>query len=160
MVSVLWHASNQFASSFFSYQAYAWKKLALVGVGSGIFGATWATYLHQNPDIEPKPAYTHLVTKTGQCQTNTEENRVTAFYKPSSISSTKHATLESTIDQARELCNRIKDELGLPGLVVGVSVNGTTLWQEGIQNYTVACKTCINFFQNSRKYVLQQSLIT
>ncbi|GAB5572398.1 serine beta-lactamase-like protein LACTB [Prionailurus iriomotensis] len=37
------------------------------------------------------------------------------------------------IDSSRDLLHRIKDEVGAPGIVVGVSVDGKEVWSEGFQ---------------------------
>uniref|UniRef100_A0A3Q2HTX6 Lactamase beta n=1 Tax=Equus caballus TaxID=9796 RepID=A0A3Q2HTX6_HORSE len=36
------------------------------------------------------------------------------------------------IESSRDLLHRIKDEVGAPGIVVGVSVDGTEVWSEGL----------------------------
>ncbi|XP_070277541.1 serine beta-lactamase-like protein LACTB, mitochondrial isoform X2 [Myotis yumanensis] len=36
------------------------------------------------------------------------------------------------IDSSRDLLHRIKDEVGAPGIVVGVSVDGKEIWSEGL----------------------------
>ncbi|XP_069812447.1 serine beta-lactamase-like protein LACTB, mitochondrial [Dendropsophus ebraccatus] len=38
----------------------------------------------------------------------------------------------SAIDRSRELLRRVKDEVGSPGIVVGVSVDGQAVWLEGL----------------------------
>ncbi|KAM3925313.1 serine beta-lactamase-like protein LACTB, mitochondrial [Leptodactylus fuscus] len=38
----------------------------------------------------------------------------------------------TAIDRSRELLRRVKDEVGSPGIVVGVSVDGQTIWSEGL----------------------------
>jgi serine beta-lactamase-like protein LACTB len=47
------------------------------------------------------------------------------------------AKLQDTIEKARDLCRRVKDERGLPGLVIGVSVNGEKIWDEGTNKLTL-----------------------
>ncbi|KAM5170691.1 serine beta-lactamase-like protein LACTB, mitochondrial [Mantella aurantiaca] len=42
------------------------------------------------------------------------------------------ATYSAAIDRSRELLRRVKDEVGSPGIVVGVSVDGETVWTEGM----------------------------
>lgn len=39
--------------------------------------------------------------------------------------------LEQAIQKSRSLCMRVKEEKGLPGLTVGVTLNGKLVWQEG-----------------------------
>jgi hypothetical protein len=39
--------------------------------------------------------------------------------------------LQNAIIKARDLAYRKKDEVGAPGLVIGVSINGKTVWAEG-----------------------------
>ncbi|GFU57407.1 serine beta-lactamase-like protein LACTB, mitochondrial [Nephila pilipes] len=38
---------------------------------------------------------------------------------------------EKAIQRSRDILQRIKDEYGIPGLVVGVSIDGKTIWKEG-----------------------------
>ncbi|KAM4747587.1 serine beta-lactamase-like protein LACTB, mitochondrial [Rhinophrynus dorsalis] len=38
----------------------------------------------------------------------------------------------TAIERSRELLRRVKDEVGSPGMVVGVSVDGETVWTEGL----------------------------
>jgi hypothetical protein len=40
-------------------------------------------------------------------------------------------SLQQAILKARDLAYRKKDEVGAPGLVIGVSVNGRSVWSEG-----------------------------
>lgn len=42
------------------------------------------------------------------------------------------AAYGTAIDRSRELLRRVKDEVGSPGIVVGVSVDGETIWTEGL----------------------------
>lgn len=39
---------------------------------------------------------------------------------------------ETAIKVSQELVKRFKDEIGAPGLVIGVSVDGKIVWEEGI----------------------------
>lgn len=39
---------------------------------------------------------------------------------------------QSTIDKSRDILKRLKDEVGTPGIVIGVSINGRSIWQEGL----------------------------
>jgi hypothetical protein len=71
-------------------------------------------------------------------QTKTENNEAvffpassfvrTAAYKKQKIS------LNEAILKSRELACRRKDEVGAPGIVIGVSINGKTVWEEGKHN--------------------------
>lgn len=38
---------------------------------------------------------------------------------------------DTAIEKSREILNRFKDEHGAPGVVIGVSVNGRVVWEEG-----------------------------
>ncbi|PSN47530.1 Serine beta-lactamase-like protein LACTB [Blattella germanica] len=40
--------------------------------------------------------------------------------------------LDGAIVKARDLAYRMKDEVGAPGLVIGVSIDGITVWAEGL----------------------------
>uniref|UniRef100_A0A131YJI7 Beta lactamase n=1 Tax=Rhipicephalus appendiculatus TaxID=34631 RepID=A0A131YJI7_RHIAP len=46
--------------------------------------------------------------------------------------SRRQAQLENAINYAQELLTRKKDEWGVPGIVVAVSVDGKTVWTEGL----------------------------
>ncbi|XP_013780104.1 serine beta-lactamase-like protein LACTB, mitochondrial [Limulus polyphemus] len=47
------------------------------------------------------------------------------------LNRTSSSSLSLAIKKGRDIVQRIKDEFGAPGIVVGVSVNGHTVWQEG-----------------------------
>jgi hypothetical protein len=53
-------------------------------------------------------------------------------------------SLQSAIVKARDLACRKKDEVGAPGLVIGVSINGKTVWAEG--EYHVIAAHSVAFF--------------
>ncbi|KAG8197639.1 hypothetical protein JTE90_001569 [Oedothorax gibbosus] len=38
---------------------------------------------------------------------------------------------QEAIEKSRDILQRVKDEKGIPGLVVGVSIDGNTVWEEG-----------------------------
>ncbi|XP_075064476.1 serine beta-lactamase-like protein LACTB, mitochondrial [Mixophyes fleayi] len=44
----------------------------------------------------------------------------------------RRGVYSTAIDRSRELLQRIKDEVGSPGMVVGVSVDGESVWTEGL----------------------------
>ncbi|XP_058012083.1 serine beta-lactamase-like protein LACTB, mitochondrial [Ahaetulla prasina] len=44
----------------------------------------------------------------------------------------REAALQRAIVRSRDLLQRLKDQLGVPGVVVGVSVDGKEVWSEGI----------------------------
>lgn len=43
----------------------------------------------------------------------------------------KERLLQEAIHKSRMLCKRVKNQMGLPGLTVAVSINGKMVWQEG-----------------------------
>jgi hypothetical protein len=43
----------------------------------------------------------------------------------------QNLSINQAIVKARDLAYRMKDEVGAPGLVIGVSINGKTVWAEG-----------------------------
>ncbi|XP_064649471.1 serine beta-lactamase-like protein LACTB, mitochondrial [Lineus longissimus] len=45
--------------------------------------------------------------------------------------SRKRRTLENAIQESRDIIQRVKDEVGAPGIVVGVCVDGEHVWKEG-----------------------------
>lgn len=49
----------------------------------------------------------------------------------SEVSPDRLAQLEAAKSKARDLLLRVKDEVGAPGLVVGVSIDGKVVWKEG-----------------------------
>lgn len=53
----------------------------------------------------------------------------TCFTKPQSL------TLKEAIDKARVYVVRKQAETGAPGMTVSVSINGKTVWSEGIFKY-------------------------
>jgi hypothetical protein len=63
----------------------------------------------------------------------------TAGYEKQNIS------LQNAIVKARDLAYRKKNEVGAPGLVIGVSINGKTVWAEG--ELSLYCSAvCVVFF--------------
>ncbi|XP_069701662.1 serine beta-lactamase-like protein LACTB, mitochondrial [Periplaneta americana] len=44
----------------------------------------------------------------------------------------ENLSISDAITKSRDLAYRLKDEVGTPGLVIGVSINGKTVWTEGI----------------------------
>ncbi|XP_071451543.1 uncharacterized protein [Hetaerina americana] len=44
----------------------------------------------------------------------------------------KKEKIKNAIEQARERIQRLKNEIGAPAIVVGVSVNGEVVWKEGV----------------------------
>jgi hypothetical protein len=55
----------------------------------------------------------------------------------------ENLSLQNAVLKARDLAFRKKDEVGAPGLVIGVSINGETVWKEG--KYSIAAIRCILF---------------
>ncbi|XP_053450360.1 serine beta-lactamase-like protein LACTB, mitochondrial isoform X2 [Nycticebus coucang] len=51
---------------------------------------------------------------------------------PQSPSPSPAKCFARAIDSSRDLLHRIKDEVGAPGIVVGVSVDGKEVWSEGL----------------------------
>ncbi|XP_028679148.2 LOW QUALITY PROTEIN: serine beta-lactamase-like protein LACTB, mitochondrial [Erpetoichthys calabaricus] len=51
--------------------------------------------------------------------------------KPAVSKSKRRDAYEDAIEVSRDLLQRLKDEVGVPGVVVGVSVNGEQVWTEG-----------------------------
>ncbi|XP_061184109.1 serine beta-lactamase-like protein LACTB, mitochondrial isoform X1 [Saccostrea echinata] len=63
-----------------------------------------------------------------ECKTSTQKEDIDTgvSVKPRQLSQ------EEIIEKARDIVQQIKDECGSPGLVVGVSVDGQTVWTEGL----------------------------
>lgn len=55
----------------------------------------------------------------------------------------ENLSLQNAVVKARDLAYRKKDEVGAPGLVIGVSINGETVWKEG--KYCNVAIHCIVF---------------
>jgi serine beta-lactamase-like protein LACTB len=55
----------------------------------------------------------------------------------------ENLSIQNAIVKARDLAYRKKDEVGAPGLVIGVSINGKTVWTEG--EYSIAAIHCVLF---------------
>ncbi|KAI8494774.1 hypothetical protein Bbelb_273790 [Branchiostoma belcheri] len=85
----------------------------LIGVGLGTSAVLWSTASHFLSDCE-EPAGKQL-----------SEEDVLA---PPKDQTTR---LQTVITEARDLVQRVKDEVGAPGMVVGVSVDGKEVWTEG-----------------------------
>ncbi|KAL1247708.1 hypothetical protein QQF64_023084 [Cirrhinus molitorella] len=70
---------------------------------------------------------------TGRRTVNTSYNNRHRFYgcskthRPQSVSK-----YTAAIETSRDLLQRIKDEVGAPGMVIGVSVDGSHVWREGV----------------------------
>lgn len=76
-----------------------------------------------------------------QCAENVsmKESEKTETYEkemPSMLVNSEQVTQNPSVSQAiykaRELAYRLKDEVGAPGLVIGVSIDGKTVWLEGL----------------------------
>ncbi|CAH1273229.1 LACTB [Branchiostoma lanceolatum] len=85
----------------------------LIGVGLGTSVALWSSVSHF----------------LGDCEVSTGQQ----LPEESVLSSPKDQTtrLQAVITEARDLVQRVKDEVGAPGVVVGVSVDGKEVWTEG-----------------------------
>jgi len=68
-------------------------------------------------------------------QTKTENNDGGFFPASSSVRTAVYEkqkiSINEAIIKARELACRQRDEVGAPGIVIGVSINGKTVWEEG-----------------------------
>ncbi|CAL8130630.1 unnamed protein product [Orchesella dallaii] len=114
-----------------------WRKL---GYGSGATIAAISTVFalkskdHEKADCDNKELETSnkLFTKPKPLTGSLPLPETTvADFTNFSNSRLKDENLKSAIEESRKLCKRVKNQLGLPGLTVGVSVNGKMVWQEG-----------------------------
>ncbi|TSM52310.1 Serine beta-lactamase-like protein LACTB, mitochondrial [Bagarius yarrelli] len=64
----------------------------------------------------------HLVSSGDRCECECEETGKCQ----------NSCDYSAAIERSRELLQRIKDEVGAPGLVIGVSVDGTQVWGDGL----------------------------
>lgn len=60
-----------------------------------------------------------------------KEQRVAAW-SPQTPELPRSRRFARAIDSSRDLLHRIKDEVGAPGVVIGVSVDGKEVWSEGL----------------------------
>ena len=58
---------------------------------------------------------------------------------PTSARTTQNPALIRAISKARELVYRLKNEVGAPGLVIGVSIDGKNIWTEGELRSNLLC---------------------
>ncbi|ODM94905.1 Serine beta-lactamase-like protein LACTB, mitochondrial [Orchesella cincta] len=113
-----------------------WRKL---GYGSGAAVAAISTvFALKSTDRdkaacdndELKPSNKLQLTKSKVLTTPSPETTVHNFINASNRAH-REENLNVAIQESRKLCKRLKNQLGLPGLTVGVSVNGKMMWQEG-----------------------------
>jgi hypothetical protein len=74
-------------------------------------------------------------------QTKTENNEGVFFPASSFVRTAAYRKQKISINEAilkaRDLACRRKDEVGAPGIVIGVSINGKTVWEEGKYNVCI-----------------------
>lgn len=106
-------------------QKWNWRKLAF---GSGAVIATFSTVYAFSPKLKENESMIEITgfAKHGKLHTPLKTAFAQAQYKGD-----KEALLQEAIQKSRMLCKRVKNEMGLPGLTVGVSINGKMVWQEG-----------------------------
>lgn len=95
------------------------KSSALVGIVSGLFGAG-SVYILKSKDTIANEA----VPKSLEANSNILNPKIR-------LSENKLKNYETAVKKSQELVKRFKDEIGVPGLVIGVSVDGNTVWEEG-----------------------------
>ncbi|KAK6639306.1 hypothetical protein RUM43_007578 [Polyplax serrata] len=57
------------------------------------------------------------------------------------ISNNRDKKFEIAIKKSQEMANIFRDEIGTPGLVIGVSVDGKTIWEEGFGHANLETRT-------------------
>jgi hypothetical protein len=111
----------------------------IVGAVAGTFAVAYgyqSQYLQGgNEDVQVFKAV-----RAQDLQTKTENNE--GFFPVSSSVRTavyekQKISINEAIVKARELACRRKDEVGAPGIVIGVSINGKTVWEEGKHNVCI-----------------------
>jgi hypothetical protein len=78
----------------------------------------------------------------------TEDNERNILLSPSVSTAgyeKQNLSLQNAIAKARDLAYRKKDEVGAPGLVIGVSINGKTVWVEGEYRFTAVHCVMVSF---------------
>lgn len=102
-----------------------WNRLRIVvqgvygGIGFGLVAATAIEVDHTNDNN--RQSLQHL-----QLPITSTDIRFRAGYREQRCN-----TLEAAIDKSKELITLYKEETGAPGIVVGVSIDGKTVWEEG-----------------------------
>jgi hypothetical protein len=118
----------------------------IVGAVAGSFAVAYgyqSQYLQGgNEDVQVLKA-----ARAQDLQTKTENNEGVVFPVSSSVGTAACKRLKISINEAivkaRELACRRKDEVGAPGIVIGVSINGITVWEEGKHNVCIRTKVSV-----------------
>ncbi|XP_011361678.1 serine beta-lactamase-like protein LACTB, mitochondrial isoform X1 [Pteropus vampyrus] len=67
-----------------------------------------------------------------QAEPQAPKEQPLATWSPQTPELSRSRRFARAIDSSRDLLHRIKDEVGAPGIVVGVSVDGKEVWSEGL----------------------------
>lgn len=115
-------------------QKWNWRRLSF---GSGAVLAAISTAYAFNHIVAEKHDEKYAITKNATWSHQKLFPFPVAHTKSSGVVSQalgqdRELLLDEAIRKSRILCTRIKNEKGLPGLTVGVSVNGKLVWQEGM----------------------------
>jgi hypothetical protein len=112
----------------------------IVGALAGSFAVAYgyqSQYLQGgNEEVQVLKAF-----RAQDFQTKTENNEggffpVSSFVR-TRVNEKQKISINEAIVKARELACRRKDEVGAPGIVIGVSINGKTVWEEGKHNVCI-----------------------
>jgi hypothetical protein len=118
----------------------------IVGAVAGSFAVAYG-YQSQyvqggNEDVQVLKAV-----KAQDLQTRTENNEGVVFPVSSSVRTAAYKKQKISVNEAilkaRELAWRRKNEVGAPGIVIGVSINGKTVWEEGKHNVCICPKVSV-----------------
>jgi imidazole glycerol phosphate synthase subunit HisF len=117
----------------------------IVGAVTGWFAVAYgyqSQYLQSgNEDVQVLKAV-----RAQDLQTKTE-NEGGVFPVSSSVRTAvnekQKISINDAIVKARELACRRKDEVGAPGIVIGVSINGKTVWEEGKHNVFICTSVLV-----------------
>lgn len=110
----------------------------------GTVGSSFAVaYGYQSQYLQGgnKDVHALKTVRAQDLQTKTEHNEESVFPVSSSVRTAVYEKQKRSINEAvvkaRELACRRKDEVGAPGIVIGVSINGKTVWEEGMHNVCI-----------------------
>jgi hypothetical protein len=110
------------------------KVCYIIGAAAGSFAVTYGFRNHYLKDGYGEVQIIKAVSAQDKWK-ETERNGSSIFpLYPSAIRTgyeKQNLSINHAIMKARDLAYRMKDEVGAPGLVIGVSVNGETVWSEG-----------------------------
>jgi hypothetical protein len=108
-----------------------------VGAVAGSLAVAYG-YQSQYVQVGNEEVQVSKAVRAQDLHTKTESNEGVFFPVSSSVRTAVYEkqkiSINEAIAKAKELACRRKDEVGAPGIVIGVSINGKTVWEEGKRN--------------------------